>query len=190
MLPLISSIGLRRVPSVPGSTAATPSTSSAPMVSATCASFGPYNGQSTWIDSMLVAEQPAPSPPASHRRSRWTARRSDMVRGSGANARKPPTASCRSRARTRDGNAIRVGARLHGQPSQRPDPQSRASAIASADPDQADPAAPRRSPSRPASRSALQAAANDAPASACKIGEREAGDRHTAGERRRRTDRG
>src|SRR6266542_2896192 len=41
MFPRISSSGLRRVPSVPGSTAATLSTSSAPMVSATCACFGP-----------------------------------------------------------------------------------------------------------------------------------------------------
>src|SRR5204862_4030559 len=53
MLRVISSSGARRRPSPVSSAADTESTSSAPTVSATCASFGPYSAQSTWIDGML-----------------------------------------------------------------------------------------------------------------------------------------
>ena len=47
MLRRISSSGARRRPSLVSSSADTASTSSAPTVSATCASFGPYSDQST-----------------------------------------------------------------------------------------------------------------------------------------------
>src|SRR5687767_917770 len=50
-----SSSGARRRPSGASSDAVTPSTSSAPKVSATCASFGPYRSQSTWTLAMFGA---------------------------------------------------------------------------------------------------------------------------------------
>ena len=52
---MISSRCARRRPSGASSLADTPSTSSAPTVSATCASLGPYRVQSTWIEGMLSA---------------------------------------------------------------------------------------------------------------------------------------
>ena len=100
---------------VPGPTAATPSTSSAPMVSATCASFGPYSDQSTWIDVDVVDEQPRQRDllhVVVAGRSAW---RRTSSRGSGANARKPPTApGARGRARRRPSGRDRPPA-LHGQ---------------------------------------------------------------------------
>ena len=133
----------------------------------------------------VVRDAAAPRPPASRRRSRWTAAATDMTRGSGANARMPPTASCRSRARSDERHAVGRRRAPHGQPRHR-----EAGAARRARPRPRRPS--RRSigasaiASSPASRSARQASASEAAAGEREqVGQRKAGHRHTARERRR-----
>ena len=63
------------------------------------------------LDGVDVRQRAAaPAPPASRRRSRWSASRPTADRGSGANARKPPTADCTSRARVSERRRAIAGA--------------------------------------------------------------------------------
>ena len=81
------------------SSAETPSTSSAPIGQRDLRELRSVE-RPVDLDRLDVVERAAaPSRPASHRRSRWTAGRRSDARGSGANARTPPTAAWMSRAR-------------------------------------------------------------------------------------------
>ena len=100
----------------PGSAAATPSTSSAPIVKATCASFGPYSGPVD-LDRAVSSNQQPRHRDQLHVVVAGGRRRDRHLAGSGANAWNPPRPACRSRARDSIAITRLRGQRVHGEPT-------------------------------------------------------------------------